>query len=154
MSGSTEQFNKCSVSINGSHRREATVAAAVVASQRSEQQPALPGGPTTSTLLAANFFLLVLGLVTAGWCARGGRAVASTDRGFRVTPASDRREAEEPVEAARLALWLPGFIVTPSRSDWEARELLEVFRELVLLPATRFWDLVRFKSARVPEGDV
>ena len=48
--------------------------------------------------------------------------------------------------------WELGFIVTPSSSFCEARELFEVFKEVAVLPATRFWDLVRFKSAKVPGG--
>ena len=48
--------------------------------------------------------------------------------------------------------WEPGFIVTPSSSFCEVSELFEVFKELAVLPATRFWDRVRFKSAKVPEG--
>ena len=117
------------------------------------QQPVLLGGPTTSILLAANFFLLLFGL-PEGWrpAARPFGCRASIARGFRVTPWSRLELLDEGVEAG----WLPGpgFIVMPSSSLWEfceARELFEVLMELEVLPATRFWDRVRFRSAKVPE---
>ena len=112
--------------------------------QRMVQQPDLLGGPTTSMLLAANF-LLLLGLGAAG---RWALAAVSTVRGLRVTPGS-LWEAAEVVEG----VWLPwpGFIAIPSSSFCEVRELFEVLRELVALPATRFCDRVRFRSASVPE---
>ena len=117
------------------------------------QQPVLSGGPTTSILDAANFFRL-LGLVLLGWWGPGGRLRGSrelTARGSRVTPGSLRLLGEE-VEEEEEGPWELGFIVTPSSSFCEARELFEVFKEVAVLPATRFWDLVRFKSAKVPGG--
>jgi len=116
------------------------------------QQPVLSGGPTTSMLDAANFFRL-LGLVL-GWWRGSGRLRGSrelTARGSRVTPGSLRLLGEEVEEEGP---WEPGFIITPSSSFCEASELFEVFKELEVLPATRFWDRVRFKSAKVPEGEV
>ena len=114
------------------------------------QQPVLSGGPTTSMLDAANFFRL-LGLVLGWWLwgrLRGSREL--TARGSRVTPGSLRLLGEE-VEVEE-GPWEPGFIVTPSSSFCEASELFEVFKELEVLPATRFWDRVRFRSAKVPAG--
>lgn len=111
----------------------------------------MSGGPTTSMLDAANFFRL-FGLVFVWW--PGGRLRGSrelTARGSRVTPGSLRLLGEEVEEEE--GPWEPGFIVTPSSSFCEASELFEVFKELAVLPATRFWDRVRFRSAKVPEGE-
>lgn len=113
----------------------------------------MSGGPTTSMLDAANFFRLLGLVLLGGWPAgrlRGSREL--TARGSRVTPGSLRLLGEE-VEEEEEGPWEPGFIVTPSSSFCEASELFEVFRELAVLPATRFWDRVRFKSAKVPEGE-
>ena len=99
---------------------------------------------------AANFFRL-LGLVLGWWLwgrLRGSREL--TARGSRVTPGSLRLLGEE-VEVEE-GPWEPGFIVTPSSSFCEVSELFEVFKELEVLPATRFWDRVRFRSAKVPAG--
>ena len=116
------------------------------------QQPVLSGGPTTSILDAANFFRL-LGLAVGCCWWPWGRLRCSlelTARGSRVTPGSLRLLGDEveDMEAGREP-W-PGFIATPSSSFCEARELFEVFNELAVLPATRFWDRVLFKSAKVP----
>ena len=98
-------------------------------------------------LLAANFFLLLLGLLDwwdeAALLIRGFFSRVSRLRGSRVTACS----LLEPWEAEGV-----GFMVMPSSSLCEARDVFEVLRELGLLPATRFWDLVRFRSARVPGG--
>ena len=85
---------------------------------------------------------------------RGSREL--TARGSRVTPGSLRLlgEVELVVEEDEGPLWEPGFIVTPSSSFCEASELFEVFKELAVLPATRFWDRVRFRSAKVPGGEM
>ena len=111
----------------------------------------MSGGPTTSMLDAANFFRL-FGLVFVWW--PGGRLRGSrelTARGSRVSPGSLRLLGEEVEEEE--GPWEPGFIVTPSSSFCEASELFEVFKELAVLPATRFWDRVRFRSAKVPGGN-
>ena len=104
-------------------------------------------------LLAANFFLLLFGLPEE--CEPAARPFGcrvSIARGLRVTPWSRLETLDEGAEAGGLPG--PGFIVMPSSSVWEfceARELFEVLMELEVLPATRFWDRVRFRSAKVPE---
>ena len=106
-----------------------------VSPQTIRQQPDLSGGPTTSSDCAANFLLPTLGLtdlleVTWWWRLAGTGAGA----GFMLTP---------------LAWLLPELLLLPL-SDWPEPELA-VGEEAP--PDTRLWDLVLFRSARVPGGE-